>query len=138
MTAQILIIAGCLVLGILGLTHFVYVAATNKFHAHDDQVTTAMQQTSPNITKHTSMWRAWLGFNYSHSLGILWLPLIYVHLALNHMTLLSQSIWLTGLLPIIALLYAVLSKRYWFNIPLVGSLLAFASFAVAFYSLHMA
>ena len=136
MSAQILIITGSIVLGILGLAHFIYVIATNKFHAYQSEVTVAMQNTSPVITKHTSMWKAWLGFNYSHSFGVLWVPLIYIPLAINYMQVLEQSIWLTGLLPTMALLYAVLSKRYWFTIPFIGSLIALMCFSVAFYLLH--
>ena len=137
MTAQMLIITGSLIVGVLGLVHFIYVLTTNKFNAYDDAVTTAMQQTSPVITKHTTMWQAWLGFNYSHSFGVLWVPLIYVPLALNQMTVLQQSLWLTLLPSIMALVYAVLAKRYWFNVPLVGSVTALVCFSVAFYRLHL-
>ena len=137
MTAQFLIIMGSILIGILGLVHFIYVIATNKFDAYDADVTVAMQNTSPVLTKHTTVWKAWLGFNYSHSFGVLWVPLFYIPLALNHMSLLQQSLWLTGLLPIMALVYTVLSKRYWFAIPFVGSLIAFLCFSAAFYLLHL-
>lgn len=137
MSAQLLIIIGCLIIGLLGLAHFIYVLATDKFNAYDPQVTTAMQNTSPVLTKDTSMWQAWLGFNYSHSIGVLWIPLIYIPIALNHMPILQQSIWLSLLLPIMALSYAVLAKRYWFVIPMFGSLISLACFSWAFYLLHM-
>ena len=136
MSAQILIITGSIILGILGLIHFMYVLTTQKFNAFDDKVTTAMQQTTPVLTKHTSMWRAWLGFNYSHSFGLLWVPLFYLPLAINHMSVLQQSLWLTALLPIMALVYTVLSKRFWFTVPVVGSMLALLCFSAAFYLLH--
>ncbi len=137
MSAQLLIITGSLILGMLGLAHFIYVLATNKFHAYDGVVTTAMQQTSPVITKHTTMWQAWQGFNYSHSFGVLWVPLLYVPLALNHMTVLQQSLWLTLLPIMMAVVYTVLAKRYWFNVPFIGSVMAMLCFSIAFYMLHL-
>ncbi len=137
MNAQTLIIIGATVIGVLGFAHFIYVLATNKFNAFDEQVTIGMKNTSPVITKHTSMWRAWLGFNYSHSFGVLWVPFVYIPLALNHMPILQNSIWLTLLLPIMALTYTVLAKRYWFAIPFVGSLISFLCLSVAFYLLHL-
>ena len=137
MTAQILIITGSILLGVLGLIHFLYVLNTKKFNAFDDKVTTAMQQTTPVLTKQTSMWQAWLGFNYSHSFGVLWVPLFYIPMAINHMSVLQQSLWLTALLPIIAMVYTVLSKRYWFKVPMVGSMIALLCFSAAFYLLHL-
>jgi len=137
MNAQILIVIGAIIIGILGFAHFIYVLTTRKFHAFDKQVTVAMQNTSPIITKHTTMWHAWIGFNYSHSFGVIWIPLVYIPLAVNHMTTLQQSFWLTVLLPIMALVYTILAKRYWFSIPFFGSLVSLLCFSTAFYLLHL-
>ncbi len=137
MTAQALIIAGSIVLGILGFAHYVYVLLTNKFHAYNDAVTQSMHQTSPVLTKDTTMWQAWIGFNYSHSFGVLWIPFIYIPLAINHFHVLQNSLWLTLLLPVMALIYTILAKRYWFSIPLIGSMASFICYSFAFYFLHM-
>ena len=95
MTAQSLIIAGSTILGILGFAHFIYVLLTKKFNAYNDAVTLSMHQTSPVITKKTTMWQAWIGFNYSHSFGVMWVPLIYIPLSINHFHVLQSSFWLT-------------------------------------------
>ncbi len=137
MSAQLLIIIGSVVIGVLGLVHFIYVISTNKFNAYDGKVTTAMQQTTPVLTKETTMWRAWVGFNYSHSIGVLWIPLIFIPLAINHISVLQNSMFLALLLPMMALAYAVLAKLYWFKIPLLGSLVSLLCFVVAFYQMHM-
>lgn len=137
MTSQVLIIAGAAILGILGLIHLIYGLATNKFDAYDPKLTTAMQQSSPVITRQTTMWKAWMGFNHSHSLGVLWIPLIYIPLALNYLEVLQQSLWLSLLPVVMAAAYVVLAKKYWFNIPLIGSLMAFACFLAAFYGLQL-
>ncbi|WP_223787361.1 LIC_13387 family protein [Marinicella meishanensis] len=128
---QILIITGCLILGLLGLIHLIYTLATNKFHARDPAVTAAMQQSAPIITGQTTVWRAWVGFNVSHSVGVLLLPLVYVPLALNHMTLLANSAWFAGLPVVLAAAYAMMAKQYWFKVPLWGSLLALLCFLAA-------
>lgn len=137
MIAQISMITGCLIVGLLGLVHFIYVMSTYKFHAFDENVTQAMQQTSPVISKDTSMWKAWQGFNYSHSIGVLWIPLIYIPISLHHLHILQLSVWLTLLPALMALSYAILAKRYWFVIPFVGSLLALLCFIIAFFLLHL-
>lgn len=66
------------------------------------------------------MWRAWIGFNATHSMGAMLFGLIYGHLAIAHATLLFRSAYLltVGLLMLGALL--VLARLYFFRIPLIG------------------
>jgi len=66
---KILIIIGASIFGILGTMHLLYTFFTNKFTARNQHVVEAMQSTSPVLTKETTMWKAWIGFNASHSLG---------------------------------------------------------------------
>ena len=75
---QTLIIVGALVFGVLGAIHLVYTFFTSKFDAFDASVTEAMKTTSPVLTKETSLWNAWIGFNASHSLGAMLVAGIYV------------------------------------------------------------
>ena len=83
------------------------------------------------ITRETTMWRAWVGFNASHSFGALLFGAIYGYLALAHSAFLLQSWFLLslGLLALVA--YAFLGKRYWFSVPFRGILLATALYVVA-------
>lgn len=70
MIAQILLITGSSILGVLGTVHLVYTFYSKKFYAVDRTVTEAMKKSSPRITDETTMWDAWVGFNASHSLGV--------------------------------------------------------------------
>jgi hypothetical protein len=45
----------------------------------------------PPITKETTMWRCWVGFNASHSIGLILFGLVFGFLALAHGQLLFQS-----------------------------------------------
>jgi hypothetical protein len=45
--ASVLIVVGATIFGLLGGIHLAYTFLTNKFHAHDSQVTEAMKTTSP-------------------------------------------------------------------------------------------
>jgi uncharacterized membrane protein len=64
------------------------------------------------------MWRAWIGFNFSHSMGAILFGLIYGFLAIVHSELLfgSPFLLIVGLVMLGGL--AVLGKLYWFRIPL--------------------
>ncbi len=81
---KVLLIVGATIFGILGSIHLLYTFFTNKFDAFDQTVTKAMRETSPVLTKETTMWDAWIGFNVSHSLGAMLVTAFYVPLALTN------------------------------------------------------
>jgi hypothetical protein len=128
---QVLIITGSTILGILGTIHLVYTFFTNKFEARDPAVTQAMRDVSPILTRDTSVWRAWIGFNASHSLGVMFFAGIYIPLAFSHFTIIQQSHWFTILPVVMGSSYLLLARKYWFKIPFTGILIATICFIAA-------
>jgi len=128
MIEQILLIVGASIFGILGAIHLAYTFYSNKFNAFDPAVTKAMKRTSPVLTRETTIWNAWIGFNASHSLGAILVAAFYIPLALSNMELIQESAWFSFLPVIIGLSYLVLAKRYWFKIPFIGILISTVCF----------
>jgi len=131
MLEQLLIIGGASIFGILGIIHLIYTFYGDKFYPYQEDVHTAMQSTNPKISKETTMWKAWLGFNASHSLGAILLAAIYLPLASYHMEIITAELWFNLLPVIFSLSFVVLAKRYWFKIPFFGIALAFLCFSAA-------
>jgi hypothetical protein len=79
-----------------------------------------MSQIAPVITNETTMWRCWVGFNASHSMGMILFGLVLGFLALAHAQVLFQSPFLliVGLAMLGGLV--VLCKAYFFSASLVG------------------
>ena len=77
MIASLLIIGGA-VFGVLGCLHAIYTFLDLRnpqrlVHA-DPSVARAMASSPLRLSGgRTDMWRAWIGFNFSHSLGVLML-----------------------------------------------------------------
>jgi hypothetical protein len=80
-----------------------------------------MQKSTLALTRQTTMWRAWLGFNISHGIGVLFFGLIYLTLALSDFTLMAKITVLPYLAFAVSVGYLVLSVKYWFHIPAIGS-----------------
>ena len=135
MLAQTLIVAGALMLGLLGTLHLAYTFFSNKFDPRDAATMPAMKATSMVLTSRTSLWNAWVGFNASHSLGVMLFAGVYLLLALGHMALLRESPALLWLAPLGALAYLALARRYWFRTPLLGIAFSSACFVGAALSL---
>src|SRR5262249_28229102 len=76
----------------------------------------------------TNMWRAWVGFNFSHSLGLLLFATLGVWAGFQVKAL------PVGVMPVLALvgcIYLVLALLYWFRIPVVGVAIGTGCFAAA-------
>lgn len=123
-----LYVVGAAVLGTLGTVHLAYTWFTDRFDPRDAALRQAMQSTSPRLTRATSMWRCWIGFNASHSLGVLLFAAFYLLLSTSHSEVLRASPALAWLAPVGAAAYLALAWRYWFRVPLTGVALATTCF----------
>jgi len=81
--AKYLWIAGSALIGILGTVHLLYTFFTNKFLPRDEKLLDGMKAVSPVLTKDISMWNAWVGFNGSHSSGIMFIAVLNISWPLN-------------------------------------------------------
>jgi hypothetical protein len=115
----------------LGVVHLVYTFWGPKLSPRDPALQVSMSQISPVITKETTMWRAWVGFNASHSMGAILFGLVFGFLALAHGQLLFQSPFLlaVGLAMLVGL--AVLGKVYWFSVPFTGISISLACYVAS-------
>src|ERR1700693_5486091 len=90
MARTLMVLSASIILA-LGVLHLVYTFWGPKLTPRDPALQVSMSQVSPVITKETTMWRAWVGFNASHSMGAILFGLIYGFLAIAHSRLLFQS-----------------------------------------------
>ncbi len=120
MVAQTLLAAGALVILVLGTAHLFMTFASNKFSPRDSELEARLKLVAPVISSQTTMWRAWVGFNASHSTGAVLFGLVYGYLAAFHFSFLVASTFLSLLGCACLVCYLVLAKLYWFSVPLVG------------------
>jgi hypothetical protein len=116
----ILMSLSALLVLVLGVLHLVYTFRGPKLTPRDPALQARMAEVSPVITRQTTMWRAWVGFNASHSMGAILFGLVYGFLANAYPEILFGSPFLlaVGLAMLGGL--AVLGKVYWFRIPFRG------------------
>lgn len=124
MPGRILVMLGAALLLWLGVIHLRLTFVGNKLTPADSTLRDAMQRVSPVITTETTMWKAWLGFNASHSLGAVLFGLLYGYLALVQPALLFQSWFLLSVGAAMLSAYLWLGVTYWFSAPLIGIAIA--------------
>jgi hypothetical protein len=126
-----LIAGSAAIILLLGLLHLLYTFSGPKLLPRDRDLKTRMEQVSPVISRETTMWRAWVGFNASHGYGAILFGAVYGYLSLRHSAFLFQSKFLLSLGLLLLGGYAFLSKRYWFSVPFRGILLATFFYIIA-------
>ena len=133
MLAQILMTISAGIILSLGLLHLVYTYFGEKLHPRDTDLLARLKTTSPVISRQTSVWKAWIGFNASHSLGAILFGAVFGYLALLEPMLLFHSYFLgfTGLIVLGA--YLAMAKLYWFIRPLQGISMAFLCYVAGFF-----
>lgn len=122
--ASVLIALSASVVGLLGLIHLYYTLGSDKFSPRDPGLKTRLEETSPVLSSRIIMWKAWIGFNVSHGLGLLLFSAAYGYLALFRATVLFTSPYLLAVGGLVLLTYLVLAKVYWYSAPF--RLVAFA------------
>jgi hypothetical protein len=120
LAAKILMVLSASIIFALGAVHLVYTFWGPKLTPRDPALEISMSQISPVITKETTMWRAWVGFNASHSMGLILFGLVFGYLALAHGQLLFQSTFLLVVGLVMLGGFVVLCQVYFFSVPLTG------------------
>jgi uncharacterized protein len=131
MLAQILIAFGAALWSFLGTIHITYTFLTNKLEPRDAATTAAMKATSPVLTRRTTLWNGWIGFNASFGLGLLLFGTTYLLLAGSHMSWLRESPALTWLPVVGGAAQLAIAGRYFFRRPFIGAAIATGCFLVA-------
>jgi hypothetical protein len=126
MLAQSLLAASAAIFLVLGTIHLVYTFASNKFSPRDAALEARLREVSPVISRETSMWNAWIGFNASHSYGAMLYGLVYGYLAIFRFDVLRAMPFVLAVGFAFLAGFAIVAVRYWFSIPRNGILLSLA------------
>jgi hypothetical protein len=133
MIAFLLILGGA-VFAVLGGLHAIYTLLDlrnpRRLAPVDPSVAHAMADSALRLSGgRTDMWRAWIGFNFSHSLGLLMVAALAVWDGSRTNTLPVGIIM--PALTLIGCVYLVLALLYWFRAPAIGVAIGTCCFAAA-------
>jgi hypothetical protein len=91
-----------------------------------------MKTSFPILTKETTMWNAWIGFNASHSSGAIFIGVINFCLAFRYFTVLESDHFFF-LFNILTLgFYVYIAKKYRFKNPFTGVLIVLMCFTASY------
>lgn len=92
----------------------------------EPQLAEAMTRTPLRLTRRTDMWRAWVGFNFSHSLGVVVLGVIILLIGRTEATFRAQASLFVPFALVASAAYLILATKYWFRTPIIGCAVSLA------------
>lgn len=128
MLARSLLAASAAIMLALGTLHLVLTFAGRALLPREPAVRAAMESTHLVLSAQTTVWKAWIGFNASHSLAAILFGLVFGYFALAQPDVLFRSPYLQVLGAAVLVAFVVLARLYWFSVPLIGVGLALACF----------
>ena len=135
MVARLLFQLGTLLFMALGVAHVTLMARDRARPRHlvpvDDHVQEVMNRTALRLSHQTTMWKAWLGFNLSHGLGLMFFGLASFLIAAHDFELILKLRPLLLVVIITAVIYLLLAIRFWFRGPVVGSAIGLVFFVAS-------
>jgi len=141
MVAQTLYLIGSLPLIILGAMHLVFTLKDRTkprlIVPRSAEMIKDMQREPLRLTDETTMWRAWIGFNISHSMAVLLVGLGYFYLTARYFSVIQQDIIFLWAAPALSCIFAILSKCFWFSRPLAGSLISTVFFTLGAFASYL-
>lgn len=125
MTHFLLFSAGVIYCG-LGALHAALTvwSAGRAFSPVDQHLRAAVQSAPLRLHPDLRFWDAWLGFNWSHSLGLIVFGLTVILFAGQDHQIYRSDVAPTVGIAMIACVYVLLAVRYWFWVPAAGTGLA--------------
>jgi hypothetical protein len=133
--ARLLLDLGGGIFVLLGSLHAVYtlldIHRPRRLVPKDPAVAQAMAESPVRLARGgTTMWRAWVGFNFSHSIGAVLFGVLCICAGVALGTVAIPA-WTLPVLVVISFIYLALSVLYWFRIPTAGIAVASLCLLVA-------
>jgi len=120
MIAKYLWELGSMIFVVFGSIHLYYTFFSNKFSSRNEKVLGEMKSSFPILTKETTIWKAWIGFNASHSSGAIFIGVVNFYLVSRYFNDLQYDHFFFLFNILTVAFYAWLARKYWFKIPFIG------------------
>lgn len=133
--AQILVIIAASIFLLMGAGHGALTLRDLKhpkaFTPLSPALRQAMQQSSIALHPTINLWRAWLGFNLTHSLSLVLFGGALLYVGVFEPRAYASSALIQAVAVLVSAIYLVLSLKFFFSKPAIGSALGLVCFLIA-------
>lgn len=138
---RLLLFIGALPFLLLGAAHGALLLRDLRdpraFTPPDPALRQAMERSGVRLHPAINLWRAWLGFNLTHSLGLVLFGGAFTYVAARAPSAFAASPFVQAAAVTTAALYVAISRAFFFPRPAVGSAVGLAGFIGATVLAHL-
>ncbi len=133
--AQVLIIIAASIFLLLGSFHGFLtlrdLVHPMAFTPPDPALREAMQQSGIAFHPSVNLWKAWMGFNLTHSLSLVFFGAPFLYVGIFKPNVFASSLLLQAVAVLVSVIYVVLSLNFFFSTPAIASAIGLICFLVA-------
>ena len=133
--SRYIFLMGALPFVVLGMAHAFATprvpAQSKGLSPRDPALREAMAKDTVLLTRRTTLWLAWVGFNLSHSLGAVLFGAVVLLVGRSQASFQAQAGVFLPFAIVVSGLYLLLGLRYWFRTPIVGIALSGVCFVAS-------
>jgi hypothetical protein len=133
--SRYIFLIGALPFVVLGMAHaFATPRAPTQskgLSPRDPALREAMTKDTVLLTRRTTLWLGWVGFNLSHSLGAVLFGAVVLLMGRSQASFRAQAGVFLAFAIVVSGLYLLLGLRYWFRTPIVGIALSGVCFVAS-------
>lgn len=122
--SRYLFLLGALPFVIMGIMHALMTPLTPEeskaLSPRDRAYRHSMTEQSLLLTRRTNVWLTWVGFNLSHSLGVVLFGVVVLLIGRSPAAFRAHWPAFVPLAIVVSGLYLAIGLRYWFRTPIIG------------------
>jgi hypothetical protein len=134
-TSRYLFLLGALPFVVLGILHAVKTPLTpdqrKGLSPRDQAYARSMTEQTLLLTRRTTLWLAWVGFNLSHSLGAVVFGVAMLLVARSSAAFEANRAVFVPLAMVVSGTYLAIGLRCWFRTPIIGILISTLCFVLS-------
>lgn len=101
------------------------------FTPRDPAVREAMQQSSLAFRSDINLWKAWMGFNLTHSLSLILFGSPFLYVGILKPDVFASSLAIQAVSIFVSAIYVILSYNFFFSTPTIASIIGLVCFIAA-------
>jgi hypothetical protein len=133
--SRYLFLTGALPFLVLGVMHAAFTphgtAEAKPMSPRDAAFRDAMTRETVRLTRRVTLWQGWVGFNLSHSLGVILLGAVVVLIGRSAASFAAEAAVFLPLAVLVAATYLAIGALYWFKTPVVWIAVSGACFLLS-------
>lgn len=126
---------GALPFVVLGIVHVLATPLTpdesKGLSPRDRAYRQSMTEQTVLLTRRTNLWLVWVGFNLSHSLGVVLFGVVVLLVGRSPAAFGSNGPVFVPLAIVVSGVYLAIGLRYWFRTPVIGIIISSVCFVLA-------